>query len=274
VPPAFPSLSSRQDPIVQRFRHLAAEPGADGGVLLDGAHLIREALTAGLAIETLLVAPHFLEGASSDEAAMPEHAARGGARVFSASTRVLDAASPVRTSSGIVAIATWAPQPIATAFSPGPALTVCLVEVQDPGNVGAAIRSADGLGATGVITLNGTAHPAGWKALRGAMGSTFRLPVCRGGWDEVTREARRAGATILATVSAGAEEAQPLTGVDLRRPTLLLLGNEGAGLPADIVADADVRGTIPMRPGVNSLNVSVTAGLLLYEARRQRERLP
>jgi RNA methyltransferase, TrmH family len=272
VAPAFPSLSSRQDPVVQRFRHLARDPASHGGILLDGAHLIREACDAGLTIDIILVAPHFFERASPEDAALPDHAARSGVRVFSASTRVIDAASPVRTSSGIVAIAAWTLRAVGDVFVPAPALAVGLVEVQDPGNVGAAIRSADALGATGVIALEGTAHPAGWKALRGAMGSTFRLPVCRAGWDEVGNEARRTRTSILAAV---AEQAEPVTQLDLRRPTLLLVGNEGAGLPRYIIDASDARVTVPMRPGVSSLNVSVTVGLILYEARRQRElRIP
>jgi TrmH family RNA methyltransferase len=267
VAPAFPSLSSRQDPVVQRFRHLAAHPASDGGVLLDGAHLIHEAVAAGLTIECVLVTRQYLERAASDDAAIPARAAMTGTRVFLVTTGVIEAASPVRTSSGIVAIAAWALRTLDDVFAPAPALVVGLMDVQDPGNVGAAIRSADALGATGEIVLDGTAHPAGWKALRGAMGSTFRLPVCRADWETARTEARRSGISVLAAV---AESAEPLDQIDLRGPALLLLGNEGAGLPPGVAAEADARVTVPMRPGVNSLNVSVTVGLILYEARRQR----
>ena len=161
-------------------------------------------------------------------------------------TGLMAAASPVRTPSGIVAIAAWTPQPISAAFAPAPALAVGLVAVQDPGNAGAAIRSADGFGATGVIAIDASAHPGGWKALRGAMGSTFRLPVCRATWAAASLEARRLGTRVLATV---AEDATPLPDVDLRQPALILVGNEGTGLPAEIVAAADARLTVPMRRG-------------------------
>ena len=267
VPPAYPSLSSRQDALVQRCRRLAADPSADTGVLLDGAHLIREALEAHLTLDVVLVTPDFLDGASAADRSLPERAARTGAPVFAATARVMDAASPVRTSTGIVAIAVWTPSPIGRAFRPAPALAVGLVGVQDPGNVGAVVRSADGLGATGVIALEATAHPAGWRALRGAMGSTFRLPVCRSAWETARQEARRVSARIVAAI---ADHARPVTDIDFREPTFLLVGNEGGGLPEEIVSEADARVTIPMRLGVNSLNVSVTVGVILYEARRQR----
>jgi len=267
VPSAFPSISSRQDPIVRQCRQLAGDPSSDGGILLDGAHLIREALHAGVTIDVVLVTSNYFEHTTVSDAAIPADAAHAGARVFAVTTSVMNAASPVRTPSGIVAIARWTSPPIAATFAPAPALAVGLVAVQDPGNTGAAVRSADALGATGVIALEGTAHPAGWKALRGAMGSTFRLPVCRADWAAVRTEARRAGARILATIAGRAER---LSDTDLVGPTLLLVGNEGAGLPPEMVAEADARVMIPMRPGVNSLNVSVTVALILFEARRQR----
>ena len=263
-------LSSRQHPVVRAFRELAGDAGARAGVLdvmLDGAHLVREALAAGVRLRTVLVSTEFLGHASPADRATATAAARSGASVYECTPSVLAAASPVRTPSGIVAIAEWAPATIEATFTPAPAMAMGMVDVQDPGNVGAAIRSAHGLGATGVLALDSTANPAGWKALRGAMGSTFRLPVAQSASAIALAAARSAGLRILATV---AEDAQPLAETDLVPPTLVLLGNEGAGLPPEVAAAADARVTIPMRAGTNSLNVAVTAALILYEARRQR----
>jgi TrmH family RNA methyltransferase len=139
-------------------------------------------------------------------------------------------------------------------------LIIALVDVQDPGNVGSAIRTAEALGASGVLALGESADPAGWKALRGAMGSTFRLPVARGTTDAALAIARRQGLTIAATTPSG--------GLDLRASplsptTLLLLGNEGAGLSSGLLSMAQKTVSVPMRPGVESLNVAVTAALLL-----------
>lgn len=257
--PSFPRITSRQHLAVQRFRRLIARRHDDDGILLDGEHLVTEALDAGVKIDLVLtdgVAP---------ELARRAHAA--GAAVFAASASVLEAASPVRAPSGMVAVAQWQPAPMPDLFTRTPAFVIGLVEVQDPGNAGSVVRSADALGGTGVAMLSGGADPAGWRALRGAMGSTFHLPVARGKTRELVHEARRAGVRIAATVAAGG---QSIESADLRSPLVLLLGNEGAGLEPDALEHADLRLTVPMRPGVDSLNVAVTAALILYEARRQR----
>ena len=194
---------------------------------------------------------------------------RGAARtIYEAAPTVLDAASPVRTPSGIVAIAAWTPRPIGDVFAPAPALAVGLVDVQDPGNVGAVIRSADALGATGVIAMGATAHPGGWKALRGAMGSTFRLPVARS-LDDARGRPRPRRRPVRATVAEGARATDRR--VDLRPPTLLLRRQRRRRPHArgDRSRQSDARVTVPMRPGVRSLNVGVTAALILYEARRE-----
>jgi TrmH family RNA methyltransferase len=101
------------------------------------------------------------------------------------------------------------------------------------------------------------------------MGSVFHLPVGRGTAVEALAEASHAGLTVIAAV---AHSGTPLTALDLRGPSLVLVGSEGTGLPPDLVERADARVTIPMSAGVDSLNVAVTAALLLFEVRRQRER--
>jgi TrmH family RNA methyltransferase len=181
---------------------------------------------------------------------------------------VLDAASPVRTSSGLVAIARWSAASLADVFAaPGPALVVGLLGVQDPGNMGSAIRSANALGATGVVALDGCADPAGWKALRGAMGSTFQLPIARASLADVFTAAASHHVAVLATA---ARQGTPPERSNLRRPALLLFGAEGSGLDLDALPPSTESLTVPMESGVESLNVAVTVALLLYEARRQR----
>ena len=199
--------------------------------------------------------------------AIARRAHAAGATVHACSRSVLDAASPVRSPSGVVALARWSATSITASLTSDAALALGLCDVQDPGNVGAAIRAADALGATGVLALDGTADPHGWKVQRGAMGSTFHLPVARGSADAAMTEARRLGLRVVATVARGGVS---LEAADLRSPMLLLVGGEGAGLARNLTATADVCVTIPMRAGVDSLNVSVTAAIVLFEARRQR----
>lgn len=249
-------------------RELAAARGAGRTVLLDGAHLIAEAFKNGVPIDSVLAGARFLEESGHDGRTLLGRIQQAGGTIFDASDAVITAASPVRTPSGIVAIARWAPMPIADVFDPNPALAVGLYGVQDPGNLGAAVRSADAMGATGVVSIGHAADPAGWKALRGAMGSTFRLPVSRAPLDDVLAAAGVQGVTVLAATARGGVA---LSDAPLSAPVLLLFGGEGAGLPEAVIPAHATRLTIPMRAGVESLNVAVAVGLVLYEARRQRQ---
>ena len=258
MPPA-PRITSRQHPLVKRCRALARR--RDGAhVLLDGEHLVDQALSAGVVVDVLLA----VAGASS---VVVDRASRAGTTVYEVSAAVLDAASPVRQPSGILAIAAWTPMSVANALSRRATDGPCLapVSVQDPGNLGSLIRAADALGGAGVLALDDTADPGGWKALRGAMGSTFRIPVGRGSSGDAVAEARRLGLVVAATTARARDAVDPS---ELPANSLVLLGNEGAGLPDDLVARTEVRVSVPMRPGVESLNVAVTAALILDAVRR------
>lgn len=257
-------LTRRQDPVVDRFRRAARRAPSEPCVLLDGEHLIRDAMAAGLRLEVVL-ATHERWAELADLAAalgaLPTPLA-----LYDASPGVLDAASPVKTPSGIVALARWQPAAVEDTFAEPRPLVIAAVDVQDPGNVGAIVRSADALGASGVIAAGASADPAGWKALRGSMGSAFRVPVARATLESTMGAAREAGARIYAAAPGGT----PADRCDLRSPALLLLGSEGLGLPDSALVEAHERIAIPMRRNVDSLNVAVSAALLLYEARRQR----
>ena len=201
-------------------------------------------------------------------AALAKQLAAGRVELFAASEAVMDAASPARTPAGVIALADPPRAGLADVFARQPALVVSMHFVQDPGNVGAIVRAAEAAGATGVVAMAGCADPFGWKALRGAMGSAFRLVVAHGvAWADLAGAARASGARILAAVPRGGDE---LYRADLREPTVLLMGGEGAGLDDEMLAAADGRVRIPMAAGIESLNVAVAAGVLLFEARRQR----
>jgi RNA methyltransferase, TrmH family len=255
-------IASRQNPVVARFR-AAARGDADGVMLLDGIHLVEEAVAAGVTIREVAIAA--ADGdARSDIVAQLE---RAGVDVMSATAPVMAALSPVRSPSSIVALAVRPDR--ADVFHREPPCLILIVGVQDPGNVGAIVRVAEAAGATGAIVAGNSADPFGWKALRGSMGSSLRLPVrsVNGSVGAVTVEARRHGCRILATVPRGGRS---VFDVDLRGPLMVAVGGEGPGLDAAFVAAADERVTIPMQAPVESLNAAVTAALVLYEARRQR----
>jgi TrmH family RNA methyltransferase len=257
-------ITSRQNPLVTRFRDVARGDIADR-ILLDGEHLLCDAVAAGASVE---VAAFGQEAADGRLSALADRVRRAGGHVVVVTAPVLDALSPVRQPSGVVAIAARPTSAVERVFEAAPQLVVLIADVQDPGNVGAIIRAAEGCGATGVIAVERTADPFGWKALRGAMGSTLRVPVATGQpLATVIDHARRHGIRVLATAPRGGTA---LPAADLRVPCAILLGGEGSGLAASVIAAADDRLTIPMRAGIESLNVAVAAAIVLYEASRQR----
>jgi RNA methyltransferase, TrmH family len=259
------AITSRHNPIVARYR-AAAAGGVDGVVLLDGVHLIGEALCAGLTMHHVAATT-----AAQEEPEVRELVgalARRGIETTTVSPPVMDALTPVRTSSGIAALAARPTVSAAELYPAGkPALVVIAVDVQDPGNLGAIARVAEAAGATGLIATEGSADPFGWKALRGSMGGSLRLPVTRTAANEAIAEAHRYGCRVVATVP---RDAQPMYDVDLTGRLAILVGGEGRGLAASILDAADERVAIPMETPVESLNVAVAAALIVYEARRQR----
>ena len=259
-------ISSRQNPLVKRLRDLARERADSDEVLLDGPHLVQEALDAGLELQ---VAAFAADAALGRLAGLAVACASRGARVVTAPESVLLMMSPVKQPTGVVALARLKSSTVAAAVATGaPQLLLLLDHVQDPGNVGAIVRAAEACGATAVITGPGSADPFGWKALRGSMGSAFRLPVATTrSLDDALQAARDAGLRIFATVP---RDGTTLTRSRFRQPSAILLGGEGPGLSDELVATADESLTIPMQRPVESLNVAIAAALILYEASRQR----
>jgi TrmH family RNA methyltransferase len=261
-------LSNPRHPIVQAFRDLAREPDPTGArLLLDGAHLVRDARTAGLALEAVVVAAS--APPTSEEAGIARDLEADGVPVFTAGERVSSAISPVRSPSGLVAIARRAPTSPADVWARPDAFVLAPVDVQDPGNVGAMMRAGEAAGMTGVLVCGASASPYSWKSVRGSMGSIFRLPVATGGAADTALEALHAAG--LRTVAAAPRGGLAPDDLDWRGRVALLLGGEGSGLSERILARADERVTIPMMAPVESLNVAVAAGILVYAARRQRQ---
>ena len=166
-------ITSRQHPIVKRFRAVAR--GDETAALVDGWHLIADAQRALLEFEIVAMAG----GPPDRETSELVRTLERSTRVVEVATEVMDAISPVRTPSGVAALVARRPATVADTLAPRPALVIVAVDVQDPGNGGALIRAAEAGGVTGVIFCGASVDPWGWKALRAAMGSTFRLPVVR-----------------------------------------------------------------------------------------------
>lgn len=260
-------LRSRRHALVERLRQLARKRDRDDlAVLLDGWHLVGHAVSSGTPVEVVVLGAEAAE--TPEGASLLARCEAAGIDVVLASRSVIEAASPAAAPTGVVAIARRPAWTLDDVLRPAPALVFVTVAVQDPGNLGAIVRVADAAGATGVVATGQGADPFGWKALRGAMGSGFRLPLVRE-TDAATalRLLRQAGVRVLATASGHATSIET---ADLRGPVAIVLGNEGAGVPPEVLAAADERIAIPMRSGVESLNVATAAAVIAYAARRQR----
>jgi TrmH family RNA methyltransferase len=172
------------------------------------------------------------------------------------------------------AVATEAPQGIAALLEPprtsirldGEPLLLIAAGLQDPGNLGTLIRSAEAFGAAGFITTPGSVSPWNQKALRASAGSVFRVPIEGRSLEEVAALKQR-GVQLIAAVAANGTAPDR---IDLKVGCALMIGNEGAGLGSEWLSLADERITLHCPGPVESLNAAVAGSLLLYEASRQR----
>ncbi len=262
------SVSSRQHPIVWTFRKLAADADPAGArLLLDGAHQVRDARAAGMTLELIAVAASRLDS-HTEEGEIARDAEKHGVSVIAVSGAAKTAVSPVRTPSGIVAIARRTPTTAAAVCGIENGFVVAAVDVQDPGNLGSLIRAVEAGGGAGVLVCGVSANPFSWKALRGSMGSALRLPVAHGltARDAIGCAKKVRSQTIAAVPAYG----ELPDAVAWKGRVLLMMGGAGGGLDASTIAHCETRVTIPMAPPVESLNVAVAAGILVYAARRQR----
>jgi TrmH family RNA methyltransferase len=252
-------IRSRANPLVKRLRARKAD---ETTCVLEGGKLLVEALAAGVRIHEVAASPR-ADGTPAVEAAV-----RARVAVRWIDDTLLASVSDVETAQGVLAIAERPRLDRREWLRARAPLALVAVEVQNPANLGGLLRTAEAAGAAGAVLTRGCADPFSWKALRGSMGSAFRLPLLGGlTWPEA-RDALRSHRLRLVALDGGGE--RDLWRADLTGACAMLLGNEGRGLPADVVAEADERVRIALTAPVESLNVGVAAGVALFEAARQR----
>jgi TrmH family RNA methyltransferase len=260
-------ISSRDNSLLRHAR--AVRDGkVSGSIFVEGLRLCEEALRSGLKIEAVIYSEQL---AKKDRAAELIHELeRAAGKAASVSEKLLESISYTKTPQGIVVLAARPPldpKTFAARQSSNP-LLVILHRINNPVNVGAILRTAEAAGVTGVMTTVGTADPLSAKALRGAMGAAFRLPIWTGvDYLKAIDWCREHG---MRTVCADAHATNSYGELDWIRPTAIIMGAESAGLSAEEIALADETVSIPMKGRTESLNVAVAAGILLYEASRYR----
>ncbi len=266
-------VTSRANPRAKQLR--AAFHGnarlASGLIAIEGEHLLQEAMRSGLVFKTIFL---------SERRVAPEWIPEG-VELIELSEEVFASVVDTQSPQGIAALLVppaWELEALFAGRVANPLLVIAAA-LQDPGNLGTLIRSAEAFGATAVLTTAGTVSEWNQKALRASAGSVFRVPVLQVAAEELAA-LKTLGVRILAAVAMEAEADPVVTGsefepipaadADLAGGCGLMIGNEGAGLGDEWLRLADARITIPTPGRVESLNAAVAGSLLLYEAARQR----
>ena len=258
---------SPKNPAVHRFRDVAAGE-VPGETVVDGNLLVEDALAAGCELLAAAYSDRLLKARNGHD--LKRRLEQRAEQVYSCSDDVLARMSSLTTHQGVIAVVRtprWKPEQL-LGEDASLALIVAAAGVRDPGNLGAMIRAAEAAGASGFVAMAGGADPYRDKAVRGSSGSVLRLPLwARTTGDELLPFAREHGLQLVVADAAAEDD---YVDVDWRRATVVVLGNEGAGVPEALASAADRAVRIPICPPVDSLNVAVAAGVLLFEARRQR----
>ncbi len=225
----------------------------DGFAVAEGFHFLQEAIRVNAPIAAILATPR--------AASQLEHLAH----VHLIDENLLQQISTVENSQGVISLIEINARPVTECFGANP-LVIGLDGIQDPGNAGAIVRSAEAFGATGVVFLKGSVSPWNPKTLRASAGSLLRLPFAVCDWAEFHNEVKQRSISLYA---AHPRAEKRIGDVRLNEPAAILIGNEGRGLPEEHQRLA-VAVRIPTA-GVESLNAALAAGIMLYEAQRQRQ---
>ncbi len=241
----------------QRLRRPALDP--DRLIALEGDHLVNEARRSGLRFDTLFLR----EDRLTENVGSSIHYAQ----VIAVAADAFNHACATDSPQGIAALVEaplWTLESVLQADHPH---IIILAGLQDPGNVGTIIRSAEAFAATGVLLTPGSASPWNQKALRASAGSSFRLPVVS--LEDATL-LQRLPEKRIPLVACVARAGESLFRADLRDPIAFVIGNEGAGIPQEILRLCQQTIHVPCPGNVESLNAAIAASILLCEAARQR----
>jgi len=258
-------VQSKQNARLKELRRALSRPGQGerGLAGIEGLNLLHEALRASLRVACVFVA-HEARNPLEGLALPPATEVLLVPRMLLNSALDTESPQPV---AALVEPPDWTWAHMLKAQDKSSALVVLLAGIQDPGNLGTILRSAEAFGANGVVSLPGTVSCWNPKAVRASAGSVFRLPVLEMAAEECFGGLREAGVRIFTTDVDGTHAADRM---NLAGPVAFLIGNEGNGVPEELAAQADGAITVPCPGPVESLNAAVAASVLLYETSRQR----
>jgi TrmH family RNA methyltransferase len=264
-------ITSKENSTIKHLRSFSdsKQRKKDKAFLIEGIKMVEEALRDKAGVKMVVASPSLTQHHGKGVLKLAE---KQSVEVLWISEKLLDSVSESKT-----------PQPVMAAVeirehseegllaNPSGLIVICH-QLQDPGNLGTIIRTSEAVGASGVAITPNTVDPYNAKTVRASMGSILRMPVVRVG--EVStfiKKCRQKGYQTMALVLNGEKTHFE---IDLRKPTVVILGQEGSGLPEEILKDVDLRIRIPMAETTDSLNVATSAAVFLYEALRQRANKP
>lgn len=255
-------IESRQNPRVKELRSALSRAGRTLGglVAVEGEHLVAEAMRSHLRFASI-----FLRDGYAPRIELPEDADH-----LLLPPDIFASAVSTKQPQGIAALVHPPEYSTEMLFRETAPLILVLAGLQDPGNVGTLLRSAEAFGSTGVLLLPGTASPWNQKALRASAGSAFRVPAISQSEDEALNLLAQHHVPLVAAVT---RDGIAIDNIPFSDACALLIGNEGAGLRDTLLAAARHSVTIAMPGEVESLNAAIAGSLLLYEASRRRRRL-
>jgi RNA methyltransferase, TrmH family len=267
--PRLRRIEGRHNPLLKQLRQAfsRAQRTDDGDCAIEGLRMLEEAIRSGLRFRAVF----FRESAQDRaERLLPQIGAH--VETLLLPDKLFDASVPSETPQGVAALVRLKEFSLDDVLEKerlqvGP--IVVLAGLQDPGNLGTIIRSAEAFGSAGIILGEGTVSPLNAKAVRASAGSIFRLPVvAAAGLEDVVTKLRAKSVRLIATSS---HKGTPLDQADLSGSLAVFIGSEGSGLARGLLSQMDEAVAIPHTPQVESLNAGVAGSIILYEAARQRK---
>jgi TrmH family RNA methyltransferase len=259
-------IESRQNSFVKELRSAFhnGDLAAGGECAIEGIKLVEEAIRSGLRLSAVFISESGRERATRLLPQLGSHT-----ETLLLPDDIFRSAVTTEAPQGIAALVRLKQHSLDDLVRVIEPLIIIAAGLQDPGNLGTIIRSAEAFSATGLIAAEGTVNPFNPKVARGSAGSIFRLPVARTAGAAAIAALRARGIRILATSS---HKSVPVQEADLTGPLAIIIGNEGAGVPRELLKEADQVIRVPHALKVESLNAGIAASVVLYECERQRSR--
>ncbi len=265
----MPTLTSPHNPKIKQIRSLRQRRQREttGLFVVEGIHHVGEAVAAGAGVVFICYAPDLLESQFARE--LIEQQSALGVPCYAAARPIFESLAEKENPQGVLAVVRQRRLTLAHLAPENFSWGVALVSPQDPGNVGAILRTMDAVGASGLLLLNDSVDPYHPSAVRASMGALFWLPVVRASFADFARWAKGRGYHLYGTSARGSLDYRAVTAY--ARPMILLMGSEREGLSPEQRAVCDHLLRLPMKGRVSSLNLAVATGVMLFEIAARSE---